>query len=90
MNIEAGVRRVGETRYIELTISNASPVSLSLEEKDVFQPFLKVNNYRAGLSLAVARHILRRHFGKIAFRKERTNQGIFSILIKVPTEPDER
>ena len=86
LKIEAGVRRVRENRYIELTVINASPVSLGLEEKDVFRPFLKVNNYRAGLSLAVARQILRRHFGKIAFRKERTNQGIFSILIKVPSE----
>jgi hypothetical protein len=86
LRIEAGLHRAGEDRYVELSLVNASPTHLSVEEKDIFRPFLKVNDCSVGLSMAVARQVLRRHFGKIAFRKEHRNRGVFSILIKVPPE----
>jgi hypothetical protein len=35
--------------------------------------------------MAVAQQILRRHFGKIVFRKEQSNRGVFSLLIRVPS-----
>jgi signal transduction histidine kinase len=88
LKIEAGLHRSGNHRYVELNLVNASPTYLSVEEKDVFRPFLKVNDCRVGLSMAMARLILRRHFGKIVFRKEQRNQGVFSILINVPSEPE--
>jgi nitrogen-specific signal transduction histidine kinase len=84
--IEAGLHRAGDERYVELSLVNASPIHLGVEEKDVFRPFLKVNDCSVGLSMAMARQVLRRHFGKIAFRKEHRNRGVFSILIKVPPE----
>ncbi|MGH7847160.1 MAG: hypothetical protein ACREQW_18600 [Candidatus Binatia bacterium] len=86
LKIEAGLQRMGDADYIELNLVTASPTSITVEEKDVFRPFLKLNGCRVGLSMAMARQILRRHFGKIIFRKERCDQGVFSILIKVPSE----
>jgi signal transduction histidine kinase len=88
LKIEARLQETGRDRYVELNLVNASPTYLSVEEKDVFRPFLKVNECRVGLSMAMARQILRRHFGKIVFRKEQRNQGVFSILIKVPSEAE--
>lgn len=85
LQIEAGLQRRGEDRFVEFNLINASPTSLSVDEKDVFRPFLKVNDCCVGLSMATARQVLRRHFGKIAFRKEQRNRGVFSILMKVPS-----
>ena len=85
LNIEAGVCRQDGENYIELNIVSSSETSLQVEEGDVFRPFASVNGHRAGLSMAVAQQILRRHFGKIVFRKEQSNRGVFSLLIRVPS-----
>ncbi|HWO43762.1 MAG TPA: PAS domain-containing protein [Candidatus Eisenbacteria bacterium] len=84
LTVEAGLRRAESECFVELNVVNASPTQLQIEEKDVFRPFVKVNDCSVGLSMAVARQILRRHFGKIAFRKEQRNRGVFSIDIRVP------
>jgi signal transduction histidine kinase len=84
LNIEAGVCRQNGENYIELNIVSSSETSLQVEEGDVFRPFASVNGHRAGLSMAVAQQILKRHFGKIVFRKEQSNRGVFSLLIRVP------
>ena len=84
LNIEAGVCRRDGENYIELNIVSSSDTSLQVEEGDVFRPFANVNGHRAGLSMAVAQQILKRHFGKIVFRKEQSNRGVFSLLIRVP------
>jgi nitrogen-specific signal transduction histidine kinase len=86
LKIEAGLYWREGDQYVELSLINASPTSLSVKPNDVFRPFLKVNECRVGLSMAVAREILRRHFGKIAFHQEHRNRGVFSILIKVPSD----
>jgi signal transduction histidine kinase len=86
LRIETGLQRIEEVDHIELNLVTASPTSITVEEKDVFRPFLKLNGCRVGLSMAMARQILRRHFGKIIFRKERCDQGVFTILIKAPCE----
>ena len=89
LNIEAGVCRHEGQKYIELKIVSSSSDSLQVDEQDVFTPFSEVNGYRTGISMALAQEILRRHYGKIAFRKEHANRGIFSLLIRVPeTTPD--
>ena len=85
LSIEAGVCRQDGENYIELNIVSSSETSLQVEEGDVFRPFANVNGHRAGLSMAVAQQILRRHFGKIVFRKEESNRGVFSLLIRVPS-----
>ena len=84
LEIEAGIRRRQGERYIELNIASSSSTSLQVDESDVFRPFSNVNGYRLGLSMAVAQQILRRHYGEIVFRKERSNRGVFSLLIRVP------
>jgi len=84
LNVEAGLCRQEGHKYIELKIVSSSSGSLQVEEGNVFTPFFEVNGYRPGISMALAQEILRRHFGKIAFRKEDTNRGIFSLLIRVP------
>jgi K+-sensing histidine kinase KdpD len=84
LKVEAGMCRQEGENYIELSIVSSSSTSLEIEEKDVFRPFAKVNGYRVGLSMAVAQQILRRHFGEIVFRKEKSNRGVFSLLIRVP------
>src|SRR5438094_177578 len=86
LKIEAGLHWMEDDRYVELSLINASPTYLNVPLNDVFRPFLKVNDCRVGLSMAVARQILRRHFGKIAFRQEHRDRGVFSILIKVPSD----
>ena len=84
LKIEAGMRRREGERYIELNIVSSSSTSLQVDEKDVFRPFSSINGYRLGLSMAVARQILRRHYGEIVFRKEDSNRGVFSLLIRAP------
>lgn len=86
LKIEAGVNRNGAAFDIELQVINVSPSCLDVEEKEVFRPYLKVNDYRVGLTMVLARQILRRHFGKIIFQKEQRNRGVFSISIKVPSD----
>jgi hypothetical protein len=84
LKVEAGTRQQEGTSYVEFNIVTSSSTSLQVDEKDVFRPFSKVNGYRLGLSMAVAQQILRRHFGEIVFRKEHSNRGVFSLLIRVP------
>ncbi len=86
LKVEVGVTAVNGFRYVEVRVINLSPKSLDLEEKDVFRPYLKVNDCRVGLTLAMARQILRSHSGKIIFQKERQNRGVFSILINIPED----
>jgi PAS domain-containing protein len=84
LEIEAGMRRKQGEKFIELNIVSSSATSLQVDEREVFRPFSNVNGYRLGLSMAVAQQIMRRHYGEIVFRKEASNRGVFSLLIRVP------
>jgi nitrogen-specific signal transduction histidine kinase len=83
LNIKARRREIDGTRYVELQIISYSADSLEIDEKDVFQPFLQVGKYKAGLSLALARETLYRNRGQMSFRKNNFQQALFSLLLEV-------
>jgi nitrogen-specific signal transduction histidine kinase len=83
LNIKARRREIDSTRYVELQIISYSADSLEIDEKEVFQPFLQVGKYKAGLSLALARETLYRNRGQISFRKNNFQQALFSLLLEV-------
>jgi len=81
--LDAGQKTINGKGFIELSVTSISESSLACEEKDVFQPFVRVSDQRVGLSMAIAQEILRRQHGKINFRKESRNRGVFTILMEV-------
>jgi nitrogen-specific signal transduction histidine kinase len=84
--VEAELKPVRKSRYVEVRIINVSPTTLDVDDRIVFRPYLVVNDYRVGLTMSLAREILRRQSGKITFKKEQRNRGVFSIFIKVPAQ----
>ena len=80
--LNARQKTVGGTEFVEFSVTITSESTLACEEKDVFQPFLRVNNQRVGLSMAVAQEVLRRQHENIIFRKESQHRGVFSILME--------
>ena len=86
LRIEARLRCVRESRFLELQVIHVSPSGLAVEETEIFRPYLKINQHRIGLTMVIARQLLRRHFGKIIFHKEQRNRGVFSISIKIPSD----
>jgi nitrogen-specific signal transduction histidine kinase len=83
LNIKARRRETDDTQYVELQIISYPADSLKIDEKEVFQPFLQVGKYKAGLSLALARETLYRNRGQISFRKSNSQQALFSLLLEV-------
>ena len=81
--LDAGQKTINSKEFIELCVTSISGSSLACEEKDVFQPFVRVNDQRVGLSMAIAQEILRRQHGEINFRKESQHRGVFTILMEV-------
>lgn len=86
LEVEAGLQEIDGQRYVELQIASSSAICLDVEEKDVFRPFLRVNNRQVGLSLTLAQQILRRHHGTIHFQKENPLRGLFTILLEVRSD----
>ncbi|MGH7931513.1 MAG: ATP-binding protein, partial [Candidatus Binatia bacterium] len=85
VKIEVGLIATDHGQEVEIRVDNASPSKPGMDEVDVFRPFLNINGRRIGLSMAVAREILRRHSGKIVFRREQRNRAVFSIRMKMPS-----
>ena len=83
IEIKAGPAQIDGERYVELNIISLSATFLEVEEKDVFRPFLRFNRYQVGLSITLARNVVRRHQGKVLFRKENAQRGLFTVLLKV-------
>ncbi len=83
LEIEAGLTRIEGERYIELKIASLSDTPFEVEEKDVLQPFLRIHRHQVGLSTTLAREIIHRHEGKLFFRKETPQHGVFVVLLKV-------
>jgi hypothetical protein len=83
VNIETALVSTERGRELEIRVINASMTELGVEEIDVFRPFLNINGRRIGLSMAIAREILRRHSGKIVFCREQRNRAVFSIRLLI-------
>ena len=83
LKIQAATCRRDGRHYIELDFLICCHGNLPVEENRVFRAFINVGGYRPGLSMTVARRFLRRQSGKIVFRKEGSNGGVFSIIIPV-------
>lgn len=83
LEIEASQQTITGQAYVELKIVSSSALSLEVDEKNVFQPFLRVNGSQIGLGMAIAQQILRRQQGNIFFRKEAPQRGLITILLKV-------
>jgi len=81
--LDAGQKTINGKKFIELSITSISEISFTCEGKDMFQPFVRVNDQRVGLSMAIAQEILRRQRGRIIFRKESENRGVFTVLMEV-------
>lgn len=88
LEVEAGLQEIGGQQYVELKVASSSATSLDVEEKDVFRPFLRVNNHQVGLGIALAHQILVRHHGNIFFQKENPQRGLFTILLNVRSGQD--
>lgn len=82
LEIETEMKQSGLQRCVELRIVTSSSSAVTLDEKDVFQPFLRVNGRPIGLAMALAYEILRRHRGRIFFHKESPRRSVFQILLE--------
>jgi signal transduction histidine kinase len=82
LEIRTGLQELDGKQQIELQISCSSATSLTVEEGDVFRPFLKVNGSQTGLGIALAREILCRQNGDISFQKQNTKRGLFTISLE--------
>lgn len=86
LKIEAGVRKIEDQTYLELTVSNLGAVSIPVTEENVFRPFLKINGHSLDLSMTLAQQILERQDGRIFFAKERERPAIFTILLRLDSD----
>ncbi len=82
LEIEVDLKEIEGARCVELRLTSSSLNSFEMDEKEVFHPFLRVNNYRAGLGMALASEILKRHHGRIYFEKVNAKRGVFTILLE--------
>ena len=86
IGVQVKLRKIDAQRYIELRVHISSVTPFSIDDTQIWKPFIKVNGYPAGLSMVLVRQMLCRQNGKISFRKKNTNQGILTVLLKVPSE----
>ncbi len=82
LEIRTELQDLDGKRQIKLQVSCSSTTSLTVEEGDVFRPFLKVNGSQIGLGIALAREILYRQNGDISFQKQDPKRGLFTISLE--------
>jgi nitrogen-specific signal transduction histidine kinase len=86
IGIQVKLRKIDAQRYIELRVQISSATPFSIDDTQIWKPFVRVNGYPAGLSMLLVRQMLSRHNGKISFRKKNASQGILTVLLKVQSE----
>ena len=83
IGIQVKLRKIDAQRYIELRVQITSATPFSIDDTQIWKPFVKVNGYPVGLSMVLVRQMLSRHNGKISFHKKNASQGILTVLLKV-------
>ena len=83
IGIQVKLRKIDTQRYIELRVQITSATPFSIDDTQIWKPFVKVNGYPVGLSMVLVRQMLSRHNGKISFHKKNASQGILTVLLKV-------
>jgi PAS domain S-box-containing protein len=83
LEIEANLKMIDGKQFVKLDFVASSALPLEVEEKDAFEPFLRVNGHQVGLSILLADQILRRHNGKISFQKKNQNRALFTVMLEV-------
>jgi K+-sensing histidine kinase KdpD len=82
LEVTAQMRKQSGQPWIELKVISSAVTALEVEEQDVFQPFLRVNDYQLGLSLTLVHQMVDRQHGRVSFRKTNPRRGCFTLLLK--------
>ena len=83
LSVEARHIETTPVPLLEVRLIHQSPMAPGLDESDVFRPYFKIKDYCAGLSLLIARQMLRRRHGDLIFQKQQDDRGVFSMFIKL-------
>jgi K+-sensing histidine kinase KdpD len=87
VEMEVGLRDTDGGKKLELTITSSANALLGIEEKEFFQPYLRINNHYVGLGMALADRILRHHHGSIVFHKEAPERAKVIMVMEVAVGP---
>ena len=83
LELRSGRQDMNGEKYAALEARISSATVLRVEEGKVFEPFLRVDSYQAGLSMMLVRRLFEAHRGKISFRKESPQRAAFNLLFPV-------
>ncbi|MGH7847068.1 MAG: hypothetical protein ACREQW_18140, partial [Candidatus Binatia bacterium] len=86
VKIGVRLRDMEGRKRVEITITSSSTALLRVREKDVFQPYLRVNNQDVGLGMALAHRVLRGHQASIVFQKKSPKRA--NVIILMDAGPD--
>jgi nitrogen-specific signal transduction histidine kinase len=71
---------------VEINVEIHGSKELRVEEKRVFTPFWRVNDYQAGLGLMLARQAMRQRHGRLTFEKISPCRAQFSLVLEILPE----
>ena len=86
LTVESEIKEVSSSPRLEVRLINRAPSPLGVDERNVFRPYLKIQQRRAGLGLLIARQTLRRRCGDIIFQKQQDDGRLFSFSIQLPAQ----
>jgi signal transduction histidine kinase len=81
VTIETRLQEIGGRCWVEFTVTSTSASALAVGDEDLFRPFLRVNGYPLGLSLALVEQLVSRQQGRIVFRQTSPGHGCFTLTL---------
>ncbi len=78
---EKGEVRV-EVQKGEVRVKVRGREELGVSEEEIFNPYLRIGSYQAGISLQLVRRAVEREGGRVSFRKEGSRQATFVLSLK--------